>query len=207
MTIQRFAMAGLVSSAITGMATIVPGALVFVAPVAFAAALAVARRSSVGTSVLFIVANTLALFATLVIGAVSVRLQNVPPSGLWPCVVILITGPVLFVLAYCLSFRPYASEVHFVLVTPAAVVFALIGFGVGGGIAVAILKLPKSMGFTLGMAIWQTGVAIAIGLSERTSSFMSEEDECREQTRLPNHNLIQSKHEIAGSPSTERIEP
>lgn len=206
MSIQRFAVAGLVSSAISGMATTVPGAALFVPPVAFGVALALARRSSIGSSALFVVTITLAWFATVLIGLVSVRLQNVPPSGLWPWVIVLVTGPVLFVLAYCLSFRPYASEVHLVVVIPMAMMLALIALGVGG-IAVSMIKLPSSVGYTLAMTIWQTGAAVTIGLSERTSSFMSEEDEGREQTSLLNHDYAQSKHEIDGSPSIDRIEP
>ena len=205
MSIYRFAVAGLVSGAISGVATTVPGAALFVPPIAFGIALAVARRSSVGISALFIVANTLAWFATLVIAAVIIRVP-VPLSEFWLCVVVSITGPILFVMAYSLSFQPYASEVHLMVVTRVAVVLAVIGLG-GAMIAANIFNQPELIGNTLAMTIWQTGVAVAIGLLDRTSSFMAEEDKCHEQTNPPNHNLAQSAHEIAGSPSIERIMP
>ena len=176
MSIQRFAVAGLWSSAVSSFAMTVPGANLFIPPIAFGVALAVARRSCIGISALFIVAITLAWFATLVIAVVSVHVQHVPPSGLWPCVVVSITGSVLFVLAYCLSFRPYASEVHLVVVTPVAVVLGVIVFW-GAVIAADIIKLPSPIGMTLAMTIWQTGVAAAIGMVERSSSYTSEEDE------------------------------
>ena len=209
MTVQRFALAGLVSGVISALALAIPGSFHYVPSVAIGIALAVARRSSVAVSALFVVGSALAWLAMCVIGVVILHpLEDVPPVGFWPLVALSVTGPVLFVLAYCLVFRPHASVVLFVFVTPIAVLLALIGFGVNL-IAHCVLKEPEAslFGFGTFLIIWQTGVAVAIGWSEQSSRFMPEDNEGREQTCSPNQDLPQIGHEGAGSPSIERIEP
>lgn len=207
MTIQRFALAGLVSGVVSAVTMAIPWAVFLVPPVAIGIALAMARRSSDGE--LFVVGSVLIWLAIFIVGVVSHRfLGDVPPVGIWPMAVVSVTGPVLFVLAYCLAFRPCAGVSLFVFVIPIAVVLALIGFGVNV-IAHSMLKEPEAslFGFGTFLIIWQTGVAVAIGWSEQSSRLMPEDNEGREQTCSPNQDLPQIGHEGAGSPSIERIEP
>ena len=185
MTVQRFALAGLVSGVVSAVTMAIPWAFCLVPPVAIGIALAMARRSSVRICGLFVVASTLAWFATLIIGAACTRLEDVPPAGIWPVLLASITGAVLFVAAYCLVFRPYAGEVLFVFVTPIAALLALIGFGVMR-ITNTVWEEPESSlyGFRTLLMIWQTGVAVAIGWSERMPSYVSNKDDGWEQTKL-----------------------
>ena len=209
MTIQRFALAGLVSGIFSAVTTTIPGLFFFVPPIAIGVALAVARQSSVAVSALFVVASALAWLAMCVIGAAShYALDNVSPVGFWPVLSISISGAVLFVLAYCMVFRSYASETTFIFVTPIAVALAMFGFGVTY-VAHLMWAEPAASLFGFGtlLIVWQTGVAVALGWSERTSRLLPEDNEDHKQSFSPNHGLLQNGHEAGGRPSIERIEP